>query len=86
MDVDIQLKTQILQGAIVRAKSHKTIFDKCYMPNWINEHFTVSHAVPFRRDTKRRVYKLVDYNDEAQKGSWCVKELQVISENQYRIE
>ena len=85
-DGDIHLKPQILQGAMVRASSHKTIFDKGYMPNWTKEHFTVSQAVPPKRGTKRRVYKLVDYDDEAVKGSWYPEKLQEISDNQYRIE
>ena len=55
---------------MVRARSHKTIIDKSYMPNRTNKHFTVSQAVPSKRGTKRREYKLVDYNDEALKGSW----------------
>ena len=79
-------KFQIPQGAMVRASSHKTILDKSYMPNWTKKHFTVSKAVPPRKGTKRRVYKLVDYNDEAVKGSWYRKELQKITDNQYRIE
>ena len=70
----------------MRASSHKTIFDKEYIPNWTKEHFTVSQAVPFRRGTKRLAYKLVDYNDEAVKSSWYLEEIQVISDNQYRIE
>ena len=85
-DGDIHLKPQIPQGAMVRASSHKTIFDKGYMPNWTKEHFTVSQAVPPRKGTKRRIYKLVDYNDEDVKGSWYPEELQEISDNQYRIE
>ena len=85
-DGDTYLKPQIPQGAMVRASSHKTIFDKGYMPNWTKEHFTVSQAVPPKRGTKRFVYNLVDYNDEAVKGSWYPEELQEISDNQYRIE
>ena len=85
-DGDTHLKPKISQGAMVRASSHKTIFDKGYMPNWINEHFKVSQEMPIRRGTKRRVYKLVDYNDEDVKGSWYPEELQEISDNQYRIE
>ena len=46
----------------------------------------MSQEVPPKRGTKRRVYKLVDYNDEAVKGSWYPEKLQEISENQYRIE
>ena len=63
------LKPLIPQGAMVRASSHKTIFDNGYIPNWTKEHFTVSQAVPPKRGTKRSVYKLLDYNDEAVKGS-----------------
>ena len=84
-DGDTHLKPQIPQGAMVRASSHKTMFDKGYMPNWTKEHFTVSKAVPPRNGTKRRIYKLVDYNDEDVKGSWYPEELQEISDNQYRI-
>ena len=54
---------------MVRASSHKTIFYMGYMPNWTKEHFTVSKAVPPRKVRKRRVYKLVDNNDEDVKGS-----------------
>ena len=85
-DGDTCLKPLFPQGAMVRASSHKTIFEKSYMPNWTKEHFTVSQAVPPERGTKRRVYKLVDYNDEAVKGSWYPEELQEISYKQYRIE
>ena len=56
------------------------------MPNWTNEHYTVNQAVPISRGTKRRVYKLVDYNDENVKGTWCPEVIQEISDNQYRIE
>ena len=71
---------------MVRASSHKTIFDKFYMPNWTKEHFTVSKAVPPRKGTKRRVYTLMDYNDETVEGSWYPEEIKEISDNQYRIE
>ena len=46
----------------------------------------MSQAVPVRKRTKPRVYKLVDYNEEDVKGSWYAEELQEISDNQYRIE
>ena len=59
-DGDTYLKPPIPQGAIMRVSSHKTIFDKGYMLNWTKEHFTVSQAVPPKRGSKRRVYKLVD--------------------------
>ena len=59
-DGDTHLTPSIPQGTIVRASRYKTIFDKGYMPNWNKEHFTVNQAVPPRRATKRRLYKLVD--------------------------
>ena len=80
-DVDTYLKPQIPQGAIVRASSHKTIIDKGYMQNWTKEYFTVIKAVPPRQVTKRRVYKLVNYNDEDVKGSWYPAKLQEISDD-----
>ena len=44
----------------------------------------MSKAVPFKTGTKRRVYKLMNYNDEALKGSCYPEELQEILDNQYR--
>ena len=85
-DGNTYLKPQIPQRVMVRVSSHKTIFDKGYMPNWTKEHITVSKAVPPRKGTKLRIYKLVDYNDENLNGSWYLEELQEISDNQYHIE
>ena len=85
-DGDTQLKASISQGAMVRASSQKTIVDKSYMPNWTKEHFTVSQALPVGIGSKRRVYKLVDYNNDEVKGSWYSEEIQEITDNQYRIE
>ena len=56
------------------------------MPNWTKEHVRVSKAVIPRKGTKRRLYKLVDYNDYDVKDSWYTEQLQEISDNQYRIE
>ena len=56
------------------------------MPNLTNKHFTVSKAVQLRKGTKRRVYKLVNYNDEAVTGTWYPEELPEISDNQYGTE
>ena len=71
---------------MVRASSHKAIFDKAYIPNWTMEHFPVSKAVPPRKRTKCREYKLMDDNDETVKGIWYPVVIQQISDNQYRIE
>ena len=56
------------------------------MFNWTKEHFTVSQALPVRRGTKPRVYKLVDYNNNKVKNSWYPEEIQKITDNRYRIE
>ena len=85
-DGDTYLKPPISQGAMVRVSGKKTIFDKGYMPNWTKEYFTLSQAMPVRKGTKRRVFKLVNYNGEDVTGSWYSEELQEISDNQYRIE
>ena len=85
-DGDTHLKCSISQSVMVRASSQNTIFDKGYMPNWTKEHFTVSKALPVRRGTKRRVYNLVDYNNDEVKGSWYPEEIQEITDNQYCIE
>ena len=34
------------------------------------EHFTMNHAVQLRKGTMRRVYKLVDYNEQSVNGIW----------------
>ena len=85
-DGDTHFKPSVRNGAMVRASSHKTIFDNGNMPNWTKEHITVSQAVPSKRETKRRLYWLVDYHDESVKGSWYPEEIQEISNNQSRIE
>ena len=85
-DGNTYLKASIIQGVMVRASSQKTIFDKGYMPNRTKEQFTVSQALPLKRGTKRRVYKLVDYNIHEVKGSRYPKQIQEITDNQYRIE
>ena len=73
-------------GTMVRASKNKKIFDNGYMPKWTKEHFTVSQALPSKRGTKRRIYKLVDYNNDELKGTWYPEEIQEISGDQYRIE
>ena len=80
------LKTPIPHGAIVRISKHKGVFEKSYMPNWSKEHFNISETSEVRRGTKRRVYKIEDYNGEPVKVVWYREELQQITDNQYRIE
>ena len=85
-DGDTHLKSTMPPGAMVRISKNKGVFDKGYMPNWSKEHFTVAGVPAPRRGTKRRVYKIADYNGEPVKGVWYPEELQKISSNQYRIE
>ena len=49
-ECNIHLNCQILQGAIMQASSIKTTFYMNYMPTWTKEHFTVSTAMPHKRD------------------------------------
>jgi hypothetical protein len=71
---------------MVRISKNKGVFDKGYMPNWSKEHFVVDQVPEQKRGTKRRVYKIKDYNNEAIKGTWYPEEVQQITANQYRIE
>ena len=57
-----------------------------YMPNSTKMHFIVSQAVPPKIGSKRRVYNLLDYKDEAMRGTWYSEEIMKISYNQYRID
>lgn len=79
-------KPSITPGSMVRISKNKSVFDKGYMPNWSKEHFVVDQVPEQKRATKRRVYKIKDYSDEAVKGTWYPEEVQYITDNQYRIE
>jgi len=71
---------------MVRLNKAKGVFDKGYMPNWTKEHFTVTNEVEPRRGSRKRVYKISDYDGEGVSGSFYPEELQEISANEYRIE
>jgi len=73
---------------MVRLNKAKAIFDKGYMPNWTKEHFTIEKSVQdhSHMKSKRRVYKIIDFSGEPINGSFYPEELQLISDNQYRIE
>ena len=78
---DNYLKPQVPNKSIMQACSHKTVFDKRYMPNWSKKHCTVRKALLPRKRTKGRVYKLMDYNDESVKDSWYPQKIQNFLEN-----
>ena len=88
-DGDTQRKAAagaISDGAKVRISSVKGVFEKGYMPNWSKEHFLVAPLPPKHKGSRRPLYKLKDSANEELKGSWYREELQLISNNQYRIE
>lgn len=60
---DINFTPQIPQKAMVQTNSVRQFFNKGYMPNWTKKNYTVSQFLPQTKGLKRRVYKLIDYND-----------------------
>jgi len=85
-DGNTYLKPPLLRDSMVRINKSKGVFDKGYMPNWSKEHFIVTGENKIREGTKKRVYKISDFNGENVLGSWYPEELQHITDNQYRIE
>jgi len=85
-DGNTYLKPSIPRGSMIRISKNKGVFDKGYMPNWSKEHFVVDQVPEQQRGSKRRVYKIKDYNGEVVKGTWYPEEVQQITANQYRIE
>ena len=59
-DGDTHLKAAMPRYSMVRKSKNKGVFDKGYMPNWSNEHFTVNEVLNPCRGNKRRVYKIAD--------------------------
>ena len=68
---------------MVRVSKVKGEFEKGYMPNWSLEHFIVSKV---NDESKRRVYKLHDFENEDISGTWYEDEIQPIRKNLYLIE
>ena len=73
----------LAQGDMVRVSKLKGAFEKGYVPNWSQEHFIIDKVNP---RTKRRVYKLRDYENEEITGILYEDELQPIKKNLYLIE
>ena len=71
------------EGQMVRVSKVKGAFEKGYMPNWSLEHFIVSKV---NDNSKRRVYKLQDFENEDISGNWYEDEIQPIRKNLYLIE
>ena len=74
---------RVPNDTMVRVNRSKRLFEKGFMRNWSEEHFTVSGR---SADSRRPVYKLKDYEGEEVKGVWYPEEIQPITENEYRIE
>ena len=74
---------ELKPGAMVRVSKSKGLFEKGYLPNWSEEHFIVDDV---NSKSRRRVYKLKDYEKEDVTGSWYEDELQPIQKNLYLIE
>ena len=69
-DGDTHMKQKMLPvGGMVRINKSKGVFDKGYMPKWSKEHFTVGEVPTARQGSKRRVYKISDYNGEPVTGT-----------------
>ena len=69
-------------GDHVRISKYKNIFAKGYAPNWLEEVFVVSGI----KNTVPRTYFVRDLNGEKISGSSYEKELQKISQEEFRIE
>ena len=67
----------------VRISKVKSIFKKGYLPNWIEEVFTVVKII----DGNPKQYKLTDYDDNQLDGSFYSQEIQVVDKPEtFRIE
>lgn len=70
-------------GDCVRISKNKKIFDKGYLQNWTDEVFTISHVNTKYTPT---LYSLTDSDGEEIKGSFYAHELQLATNEDYRIE
>ena len=69
-------------GQIVRISRIKGNFEKGYLPNWSEEHFTIQE----RKFKDRWVYKLVDFDKEPIEGQFYQEEIQPIDRDDYLVE
>ena len=59
----------------MRISKSKGVFDKGYMANWSKKHFAVDKTPAARKGSKRREYKISDYNGVHVTGTWYNEEL-----------
>jgi len=69
-------------GDKVRILKKIGLFEKEFTPNWTEEVFTISKI----QRTNPVTYKITDYNDEEVQGRFYEQELQMTSQEVYRIE
>ena len=69
-------------GDYVRISKYKNIFAKRYMPNWSEEVFIIKKV----KNTVSWTYVINDLNGEEIIGTFYEKELQKISQEEFRIE
>jgi hypothetical protein len=78
----LKLTLKFKIGDRVRITKKKEIFDKGYLPRWTEEVFTVSQI----QYTDPPTYKITDANGEEINGSFYEQELQITSQEFFRIE
>ena len=66
----------------VRIRKKKQLFDKGYTQRWTEEVFKISKI----QLTIAVTYKIADYNEEEIQGSFYEQELQMTSQDTFRIE
>jgi len=69
---------RLKKGVAVRINSTKSVFDKGYVPSWSEEVFKLDGA----RAHPRKVFKVVDINDEPVRGTFYPEELQEVDYKQ----
>ena len=69
-------------GNYVRISKQKTIFGKCYTPNWSEEIFVIKEI----KNTVPWTYVIKDLNGKEITGTFYQKELQKIDQQEFRIE
>ena len=76
------LKVEMAPGQTVRLSKVKTTFEKGYMPNWTEQHFTVEGTSA----PKRRIYKLQNIRGDPINGTFYQEEIQPIGKTEHLVE
>jgi len=76
------MRAKVKIGDKLRIQKKKGLFEKGFTPNWTEEVFTVSKV----QRTDPITYKITDLNDEEVQGTFYEQELQMTSQEIFRIE